>query len=610
MIARSARGLAAAAALCLLGAAAPTTPAERLQRHVEFLAAPDREGRLTGSPGERSAADYLAGELEALGGIPVQGADGFLLGFDFTAGTNDAGSTLEIRGSGEAAEAERWAAIEHVRGLSFSDNGAVRGSPVFAGYGLVVSDQAGSSYDSYAGLDVAGKIVVVLRYWPEKVDEGTRAQLSRYAGLRHKALVARERGASALLVVTGPHSPGAGATIDAKFDAALSGSGIVAASVSGAVADRIFRSIPGGLAAAQSALDTGNPHVRGFDVPEVTVGLEVKVERERRTGHNVVGLLPPSSATDSAERPGRSVVLGAHYDHLGYGRHGNSLAKRDEQGQVHPGADDNASGVAAVLEAGARLAAGPRRGAVILAFWSGEELGLLGSSHFVRQPPLPLDEVSAYLNFDMVGRVRENRLNLQGVGSSPVWPRLIEQTNVVVGFDARTQLDPYLPTDASTWYLAGVPIVGFFSGNHEDYHRPTDRPDTVNYEDLERVARFAAILASKLDRLDERPGYVKVERDQKTTGEREALRAYTGTIPDYATEVEGLRLSGVIAGGPAERAGLREGDVIVEFSGQRIANIYDYTYALGSVKIGESVKVICLRDGERLEVVITPTSRP
>jgi len=324
---------------------------------------------------------------------------------------------------------------------------------------------------------------------------------------------------------------------------------------------------------------------------------------------NVIALLAPEASEGAVERP--YVILGAHYDHLGHGRHGNSLARRDEAGQIHPGADDNASGVAAVLEAARMLAAKPARGPLIVAFWTGEEFGLLGSSAFLREGLVPPESIAAYVNFDMVGRVRDNRLNLQGVGSSPVWGGLIEQTNVVVGFDIQTQSDPYLPTDASVFYLKNIPIIGFFTGGHEEYHRPADRAETINFDGVDRVARFGALLARKLAALDERPAYAKVERRSESSGSRDGVRAYTGTIPDYATEgVVGLRLSGVIGGGPAEAAGIREGDVIVEFAGREITNIYDYTAALGAVKIGRPVEVVCERDGERLKFTITPTARP
>ena len=451
-------------------AAVPTLGSvESVKEHIEYLASEKLEGRMTGSEGERLAADYIARELKELGATPLPGLSGYTQEFEFTAGTKDMGSSLTVEGAGEE-EPLVLKGIDRVRALSFSKDGSVSGSLVFAGYGLETSESEDVGYDSYMGLDVEEKIVVVLRYWPEDVDDDMRAALSQYSGLRHKARLAREHGAKALLVVTGPNSPNAGKTIESKFDAALAGSGIIAASVDGGVGEQLFRAVEGGLAKAQKDLDTGNPHITGFDIPDLTVTLDVKVEREKRAAHNVIGML---AAEEGDKRP--YVILGAHYDHLGRGRHGNSLAKRDEAGQIHPGADDNASGVAAVLESAVQLAAKPRRGPVILAFWSGEEYGLLGASAFLRDGVVAPESIAAYLNFDMVGRVRENRLNLQGVGSSPVWGRLIEQSNVVVGLDLQTQSDPYLPTDASAFYLKGVPIVGFFTGGHEEYHRPADQ---------------------------------------------------------------------------------------------------------------------------------------
>jgi Zn-dependent M28 family amino/carboxypeptidase len=237
-------------------------------------------------------------------------------------------------------------------------------------------------YDSYAGLEVEGKIVLVLRYFPEDVDQETRALLARYSGLRYKARAAREHGATAMLVVTGPRSPNAGATIPMAFDTAVSGSDIVAASVDGEVADAIFEAVADrDLEAAQKALDDGNPHVAGFAIPGVEVTLTTAVERERREGFNVAGYIAGSE--EGLDKPW--VLLGAHYDHLGRGGGGNSLAGKEEQNEVHHGADDNASGTAAVLDAARRLAADPPRRPVAVAFWSGEELGLLGANAFLEQ---------------------------------------------------------------------------------------------------------------------------------------------------------------------------------------------------------------------------------
>ncbi|MGH9381194.1 MAG: M20/M25/M40 family metallo-hydrolase [Thermoanaerobaculia bacterium] len=574
-----------------------------LRRDVAKLASDEFAGRMTGSEGAAAAAKYLAERLAALGARPLPGQDDFRLPFSFVAGTRDAGSSLTLAAEGSG---KTWDERQHVQALAFSESDTITAPVVFAGYGLVVPDGEDVIYDSYAGLDVEGKIVLVLRYSPEDTEGDFRARLARYSGLRYKALQARQRGAAALLVVTGPRSPNAGETVPLTFDAAISGSGLVAASASGEVAEALFAAFGRDLVAAQHSLDSGNPHVAGFDLgTEVT--LDVAVEHEERTGRNVVGYFPGSGEGEIDEP---WVIVGAHFDHLGRGRGAQSLADASEADAIHYGADDNASGVAAALEAARRLAGERHRRNVAVAFWSGEELGTLGSTAFLRDKVLDPATIAAYVNFDMVGRMRDNKLTLQAAGSSPAWPGLIERTNVPVGFDLQIGEDPYLPTDSSVFNQADVPTLHFFTGSHEDYHKPSDTADKINYEELERVARFGALLVGKLADLDAAPEFVAVAPTARAAaGGRETVRAYTGTIPDYTTEVEGLRLSGVIEGGPAAAAGLQEGDVIVELDGTTIANIYDYTYALDAVKIGERTNIVYLRDGERHETTIVPAVR-
>ena len=596
------RAVGASPARVPAGAESADAPRARLEDHVRRLAGPELEGRLTGSVGERVAADYIAGQLAAIGAEPLPGREDMQIEFAFTAGARDVGSSVAIEGAGGA---RIFTGTDRVRALGFSESGQAAGAVAFAGYGIRVPGSADFGYDSYATLDVEDKIVVVLRYVPEDTEGEVRATLNRYSGLRYKALTAREAGAAGLLVVTGPRSPNGGRTIPMRFDTAAAGSGIPVASVDGQVAQMLFAGTGRTLEHIQHGFDDGNPHAAGFDLPDVRVTLDTALERERRTGRNVVAALPGAGSPDASW-----VVLGAHYDHLGHGHGGNSLAREHETGQVHLGADDNASGVAAVLEAAAALARAKHRRPIALAFWSGEELGLLGSSRFLDERTIPASQIAAYVNLDMVGRVRENRLNVQGVGSSPDWTGMIEAANVPVGFDLALQTDPYLPTDSATFYNAGIPTANLFSGAHEDYHRPADTPDKIEYDALGDVARFAALLARRLANRDEPLAFAQVERRLQRGGSRDTVRAYTGTVPDYASEVEGLLLSNVIEGGPAAAAGLRGGDVIVEFAGQAIANIYDYTYALDDVKVGVPVEVTFLRDGVRHTVTLTPAARP
>jgi Zn-dependent M28 family amino/carboxypeptidase len=303
------------------------------------------------------------------------------------------------------------------------------------------------------------------------------------------------------------------------------------------------------------------------------------------------------------------LLLGAHYDHLGFGGGGNSLAEQGDEPQVHPGADDNASGVATILETLDQLVEADRSRNVVAGFWSGEELGLIGSTAFVDDQIIPNDHIIANINLDMVGNVTDNTLVVQGVGSSDAWPEIVERANIRVGFDLTVSEDPYLPTDASAFYQKEIPILNLFTGAHERYHKPVDTPDTLNYEGMDRVVDFAASVSQAILREDDAPTYVAYARTIDDSASMRSVRVYTGTIPDYATDVEGLKLSGVMKDGPAEKAGLKAEDVIVEFAGQTIANIYDYTFALETVKIDEPVPVVVMRESERIELEIVPTVR-
>jgi hypothetical protein len=247
---------------------------------------------------------------------------------------------------------------------------------------------------------------------------------------------------------------------------------------------------------------------------------------------------------------------------------------------------------------------------VVFAAWSGEELGIIGSSYFVGHPTVPIERVAAYLNFDMVGRMKDNTLILQGAGSSPAWKGMIEKRNVVAGFNVKLQEDPYLPTDVTAFYPRRVPVLAVFTGSHEDYHRPTDDADKIDYDDMERIARFAFDLVMDLEAADARPEYAEVKRSKEQSGSRAAMRVYLGTIPDYSEgDLEGVKLSGVRSGGPADKAGMQGGDIVVECAGKEIKNIYDYTYAMDALKIGTPVPIVVLRDGKRVTLTVTPEAR-
>jgi Tol biopolymer transport system component len=584
-----------------------------LQAIVAHLASQELEGRLAGSRGAELAADYIAGQMQRLGLQPMGTNAGLFQSYEFNAGARVLTNANQLVVTPAGSAPVNFAVETDFRPLAFTANTEVEGEVVFVGYGLSVPGKPGEGYDSYAGVNVSNKIALVLRYVPEQVEAKRRAELNRYAGVRYKAMHAREHGAKGVLFVTGPNSPNAGELIKLSSDSSLSGSAIPIACVSSNVAAALFAGSGKDLGQLQAALDLENPHAVGSLVlTNVRVRLATAVEHLRKTDRNVLGMIPPAPP-GAGSSPAEFVLIGAHYDHLGHGETG-AMNRKGEEGLVHPGADDNASGVATLLELAGNLAAERARNpaafprGLIFAAWSGEEIGVIGSSWFAEHPPVPLSNVVAYLNFDMVGRLRENKLTLQGIGSSPEWRKLIEKRNVAAGFNLTLQEDPYLPTDTSALYPKGVPVLAFFTGGHDDYHRPTDTAETLNYEGTERIARLARGLLLDLEKAA-RPAYATVASTSSGGGGRESLRAYIGTIPDYASEVQGVKLSGVRAGGPADKAGLKGGDIIVEFGGAKIVNIYDYTYALDAAKIGQTLKIVVLRGGERISVNATPEAR-
>lgn len=602
-------------------AEAPTTPeicAADARQYVAYLCRDELEGRLTGSDGEKLATQYVADRFKKLGLLPA-GDDGtYFQAFEFTSGVAvgeknaltlrdvDAGSTAEFKIN------EDW------RPLAFSQTGDVAESDLaFAGYGLVVpAAENQPEYDSFVHMNIKDKWVLVLRFVPEGVTPERRQHLNRYSALRYKAMVLRDKGARGMIVASGPTSGVKEPLVKLSFDAALAGTSLPSISVTDETAEKLLARSGKSLKDLAAELDKGEP-VMGFDVPGVKLGATIDIEKVKRTGRNALARLPAPAAAPNTP----VLVVGAHVDHLGRGEGTNSLARDDEKGRIHYGADDNASGVAGLLEIAESLADAAAhdtlalRRDVIFAAWSGEELGLLGSQHFVDQVGARIGSstnisaaVAAYLNMDMIGR-QSGKVILNGVGSSTIWRPEIEKRNAPIGLSFSAQDDSYLPTDSTAFYLKGVPVLSAFTGSHAEYHTPRDTPEKLDYDGLAKIARFIGLVARSLATQDAAPDYVAMAKPE-SMGQRAGLRAYLGTIPDYSeSDVKGLKLSGVSVGGPAEQGGLRGGDLIVELAGKKIENIYDYTYAIEALKIGQPVTVVVLRDGKRVELSVTPGSR-
>jgi len=385
-------------------------------------------------------------------------------------------------------------------------------------------------------------------------------------------------------------------------------SGLLAAWIDETAANALLASADGmDLLHAQAAIEsTTLPH--SFAIPD-SATLTVNVKRTRATTRNVIGLIPGRDTM-------RTLVLGAHYDHLGYGGP-SSLAPNEHA--PHVGADDNASGVAAILAAAERLGTKHRHGwkpahTLVVTAFSGEEIGLVGSEHFTSEPPRPLETIEAMVNLDMVGRLRDNKLQVMGVGTATELPAMVANVNDKVPdahFDLKTSEDGYGPSDHQSFYKKNIPVLMLFTGAHSDYHKPSDTWDKINYPGLARASDYAQAL---VESLDVRPKLTFTKAKADASPGRIAggggYGAYLGTIPDYMQTEGGVLLSGVRDGSPAQQAGLAANDVIVRFDGIRVDNIYDYTFALRTRKPGQEVRITVKRGGKEVDLMATLGRRP
>jgi hypothetical protein len=567
----------------------PEVTSQELIAHVKYLASDELEGRRAGSKGAEKASAYLANEFKSYGLKPAGDNGTFLQRFEFVGEVKLGNNTLS---SSVLNQMKDYRLDLNFRPFGFSASSTVEGSLVFAGYGVSAPMM---NYDDYAGIDVKDKIVLVLRYTPKS--DSLRGDFGQYAGLRYKALKAKELGAKALFVVTGPADSDKDELMKLSYDPAAGGAGIVAVNITQQLANDLLQAGATNLQTLQDGIHrTGKP--KSMAIPSTTVRMSITVDEVKRTAYNVVGFLEGNDPALKNE----VIVLGAHYDHLGYGGEGSGSLKPDTVA-IHNGADDNASGTSGLLELAQAFSARKhnlKRSLLFISF-SGEELGLLGSAYYVKNPTIPLERIVTMLNMDMIGRLNNRRLIVYGIGTSPGFESIVKRHNAVSGGDSIFVLnlvkDGFGPSDHSSFYGKQIPVFHFFTDVHADYHRPTDDWEKINAEGMATVVRYVEGIAMELDSIVTRPQYVAVEPPRPAGGGR-GSSVYMGTIPDFGEQVEGMKLSGVREGGPAAKAGLKAGDIIVKFGSIEIKNLSDFSYALGEHKPGDEVEVLVKRGNE------------
>jgi hypothetical protein len=576
--------------------------AEDIREHIKYLASDELEGRWAGAAGNEKAADYIAQKLQEFGVSPGGDDGAYLQSFKFvsTVRQGDANAlTFDFNGAKEELEAG-----VDFRAMTFSSDGTVRAPLVFAGYGISAPD---SGYDDYAGLDVEGKVVVMLRFAPD--GDGPKSRFFRLTSLRNKTRVAREHGASALILITGPTNDEEDELVRTRYDRVAGSSGIPTITMKRSVLEPHLARLGMDLKTIQdSLLSTMTPN--SFQVPDVEVTLTTEIVKVIKETANVVGIL---EGTDDDLR-GETIVLGAHFDHLGYGGPGSGSMVPDTSA-IHNGADDNASGSAGLLELAQKFAQQKRalRRTFVFAFFSAEEIGIIGSNFYVNNPPIPLTQTVAMMNMDMIGRMVDSSLHVGGTETAPEWEELLWKFNADSILDLTEDPDGFGPSDHASFYGKNIPVLFFFTGTHEDYHHPGDDWEKINYEGEELIVRYVYEIANAVNTTDKRPVYARVESSARSAGQgdRRSFRVVLGLVPDFTgeTEEEGMKVSSVRPNGAAERAGIQGGDIIVKMAGKDVLNIYDYMGILGELKVGQMVEVELLREGKRVIVTATMQKR-
>ena len=571
----------------------------KLQQHVSYLASDKLEGRRTGTPGAIDAANYIAGQFEKLGLRPS--GNRYLQTFPYV-GRVELGknNVLSVR-SGETLNlrvGEDWMPL----GISANQKLDLTGI-VFAGHGIAANEL---NHNDYKGTFSKNQVAVIQKGTPD--GDNPHGRFTTAGQLRFKVAAAQSAGVGALLIISSEDDLKNDALARLHYDnAGLAG--IPVAVISKQVAEKLS-------------------NAKGITLATDVVRAEVPAS-------NVIGVLEGSDPVLKNE----TIVIGAHYDHLGRGGTG-SLAP--SPGEIHHGADDNASGTAGVLEL-ARIFSAQRpklrRTLVFIAF-GGEEEGLLGSNYYVNHPLVPLDKTVAMINMDMIGRMKDRKLVIGGVGTAKEWRQLITQANmaqkmnitanagasspvgvpIVVSANGRPIMtvdpngafeltlneDGYGPSDHSSFYSKQVPVLFFWTGTHNDYHKPSDTFDKVNYNDEARILSLVARIVRDVDSAEQRPTFTTAKSEPPRGG---GFRVYLGTIPNYADSNDGLLLDGVRDDSPAAKAGLKAGDRIVKIGTRDVKNVYDYTYALGEMKAGQEYVIEVKRGSEKLTLKITPEAR-
>ncbi len=567
----------------------PEITQEELKEHIIFLASDSLKGRKPGTAEGLVSAEYIAAKFKQYGYKAVKG-ESMLQFFDVIVDVY-AGDSCKLH----IANFESALDSDFVP-MHFSINGDLDASVVFVGYGFDIQEDS-LVWNDYADVDVTGKWVMILRADPEL--DNADSKFIPYSSDRSKMLTAKDHGALGVIFVSGEEYKAQDALAKMKIDQTQANLGILGVHVKRKVANLILAKSEKTIANLEEKLN--KTHDSQSFVCDTKVNASVEIVYKKVSTQNVVAML---EGTDP-ELKSEVIVIGGHYDHLGFGGFSSS-SRTPDLNAVHYGADDNASGIASVIEIGEKLAANRsqlKRTVVLIAFGA-EEIGLIGSKFFMENTEIELANIKSMVNIDMVGRLRNNNLMVGGVGTSKESEKLLNTLNDSI-LNLSFAYEGFGPSDHSAFYMKDIPVFFFSTGAHADYHTPRDVVDSINFVGLELVNSYVFDVSLDLIGRDSSLTFQESGPKGKAKSSGRSFKVKLGIMPDFVGKSnDGLGIDAVTPGGAAYNGGLQKGDKIVAIEGKEIHNIYEYMARMGTLKPGQTITIDIIRDGQRIVKLI------
>mgnify|MGYP000373217078 FL=1 len=559
----------------------PEILSKEISEHIKYLSADEREGRFPGTKGSQEAINYIVDELKGLGVLPAVD-DEYLQFFNFTKDIKPDGLN-EIRFNNK-----KYDINTDFMPLEFSSNASFTADVAFIGYGFSIKDSV--EWDDYKYIDVKDRWVAILIGSPD--GDHPHSKYADHIPIRKKAMLAKDNNARGVLFINQSDSD---EFIPLRYDPNSNNMDIPVVQISRKFANDLLSD------SLQFFQDEINSDLssRSFLLNK-SIDSKISLKKETIQIPNIIGMIPGNHDNHKNEY----IVIGAHFDHLGFGGQSSGSLAPDER-SIHNGADDNASGIAGVLEIAEKLKANQfeLNRSILFMGYNAEEQGLLGSKYYVNNPTVPLKNIITMINMDMIGRMSNNKITVGGTGTSSAFDLILN--NIEKNHDLFFTKSPegFGPSDHSSFYINDIPVLFFFTGAHNDYHKPSDDWAQINVESEKKILDMIYDIVIQIDQLEIKPVFTEAG-PKGPSQSRTSFKVTFGIIPSYSSNAIGLEIDGARQGGPAQQAGIKKGDIIIEIEGKSISNIYDYMYRLAELKTGQSVEVIVQRGDKELKLIL------